>query len=715
MKKSLFSNRWYRVADLTPRLRSHVDLQRQVFQGQTWYILQDAATGRLQRFSPEAYFIITLMDGHRTMQEIWEASCERHGDAPPPQDEAISLLSRLYAADVLIANVPPDIAELARRGSKARSAQTTQRFKNPLAVRIGLLDPDKFLDATLPFVSWIFSKKGAMIWAVVVFFGIMSTALHWGELTDNVVDRVISTGNLFLLLIAYPVVKAIHELGHGYAAKHSGAEIHEIGIIFLVLIPVPYVDASQSAAFPNKWRRALVGSAGILTEIFLAALAAIVWAWLEPGVARALLFNVMLIGGVSTLLFNGNPLLRFDGYYVLSDLSEIPNLGQRANLYLAYLAKTRLFGVDDIESPARSDREARWLGTYGVLALVYRLFIAVAIILFVAGKFFIIGVLLALWSVYGMFLKPVSKGVWYMLNNSELRSKRRRAGVVIGGAAAALAILFFGVPLPRTTSAEGVVWVPDDAVLRAGADGFASGLLSSPGQAVKAGAPVVDLDDPLLRARMEFAAAQVAELETRYQQLLLINRSDAAVALEELDQGKAEYRDISERAEKLTLTAGANGLLIIPYAQELEGKFVAKGDTIGFILDEAGPIIRIVVNQTDAEALASEIKKVTVRHASRPHEVFAANIIRQTPAATRSLPSPALSVSGGGDFYLDPSSESGLQTIEQLFELDLRAPDSTAPVALGERVYVRFEHNPQPIGRRAWLSVRRLMLDEFNV
>ena len=175
--------------------------------------------------------------------------------------------------------------------------------------------------------------------------------LHWPELTENVADRVLATHNLILLWLCFPLIKLLHELGHAYTTKLGGGEVHDMGLILLVFTPVPYVEASAASGFRSKWRRVLVGAAGMLVETFIAALAMFIWVAAEPGVLRAVAFNIMLIAGVSTLVFNANPLLRFDGYYILSDLIEIPNLSQRANRYWRYLAEKYVFRMKDSDKP----------------------------------------------------------------------------------------------------------------------------------------------------------------------------------------------------------------------------------------------------------------------------------------------------------------------------------------------------------------------------
>lgn len=384
----LFSDSWYRVKGLRPLLRQHARIYHHVYRGQNWHVLQDISTGRYHRFSAEAYFIIGLMDGQRSLDEIWNLACERLGDNMPTQEEVIGLLGQLHRADALMMDIPPDIAELIERRDQQRRMRFWGQLRSPMSIKIPLFDPERFLNRTFPLVQPLFGWFGLVMWGFLTIWALTLLGPNWTALTADVADRVFSLENLTLIGFLYPVVKIIHEFGHAYAVKRWGGEVHEMGVMFLVLMPVPYVDASASLAYSNKYQRMLVAAAGILVELLLASLALIAWSHMEAGPARSVVYNVLLICGVSTLLFNGNPLLRFDAYYVFSDFLEIPNLGARGNRYLAYLFQKVVLGVKGLISPAHTPGEARWLGGYALAAFVYRIFISVRIILFVAGKFF---------------------------------------------------------------------------------------------------------------------------------------------------------------------------------------------------------------------------------------------------------------------------------------------------------------------------------------
>ena len=356
--------------------------------------------------------MVCMMNGRRTMQEIWETLSTRvaHAEDLPTQEETIRLLAQLHNADLLQGEVLPDMDELADRSTRQSRRQMLMRVMNPLAVRIPLFDPDRFLDLTFPIVRPIFSKIGFVLWLGLVVFGMLLAVRHWADFSYDTFAMAFTAQNLLVVALVYPLIKAIHEIGHGYAAKAWGGEVHEIGIMFLVFLPVPYIDASSASAFSQKWRRALVASAGIMTEALLAAIAMILWVLMEPGFARTIAFNVVLIGGVSTLLFNGNPLLRFDGYYVLCDILEIPNMGPRSNKHFFYILRRNFLGVRGEDTPVSARGEAGWFLLYSIAAFVYRLFIVITIALFISTQFFFVGVLLAIFRSLPVCLMADSQG-----------------------------------------------------------------------------------------------------------------------------------------------------------------------------------------------------------------------------------------------------------------------------------------------------------------
>jgi len=424
---TLLSSSWYRVASLKPRLRSHIELHRRASRGELAFLLHDHSMGKFYRFNVNAYDILGRMNGVRTVHDIWEQSVASLGDDAPTQDDIIALLGRLHSIDALKVNVSPDCKELFQRAQRNKKIWWVSVLRSPLSIRIPLLDPEKILSRALPIIGPVFCRTGLLVWLLVIFWALVVAAINWPELSRGGVDRVLDPTNLLLLLIVYPLMKLFHEFAHAITTRKWGGEVHEMGITMLVFVPVPYVDASAMAAISSKTLRVMVSASGMMVETFLAALALLIWINVEPGLLRLIAFNVMLVGGVSTLFFNGNPLLRFDAYYILKDIIEIPNLASRSSRYLAYLSQYYLFGLKTAESPATRRRERVWLLCYGIASITFRLFITFTIVLFIASHFFIVGIVMALWALVLLVIMPVAKLLRFLLFNQSLSDTRPRA------------------------------------------------------------------------------------------------------------------------------------------------------------------------------------------------------------------------------------------------------------------------------------------------
>lgn len=715
MRRSFFSHSWHNVAELKPRLLPHARIYRHVYRGEPWFVVQDTTAGRYHRVSPGAYAMLTRMDGAHTMQSLWDDALKQGGDQIPTQDEVVELLMQLYTNDLLHCDVTPDAAELFERYRKRRRMKWKQWLLNPLSLKIPLIDPNAFLTRWAERLAWLFSVRGALLWIVVVVPALLLAAQHWDELTDNLSDRVLAASNLLVLALLYPIIKALHELGHGFATKVWGGTVHEMGLMFLVFAPVPYVEASAASAFPSKHRRAIVGAAGMLVETFIAALAMYAWVLVEPGMVRSLLFNIMLVAGISTVIVNGNPLLRFDGYFILVDLIEMPNLAQRGQRYLRFLSDRYLFSAKAIDPPQETKSERRWLFFYTIGSWIYRVLITVSIILFVAGEFFIFGVLLALWGLFTLVAMPVWKSIKHLLTSPTLQRNRQHAIKVALGLVAGVLMFLTFVPLPLRTQTEGVVWLPDQALVRAGADGFFERWLVTPGAYVKNGTPVAVMRDPQLEAELGVAEARVAEAQARYRAEGFADPVQGDILRQQLEHEEHALRRVQERHDRLTLRSETDGILTAPRDQDLTEQFFKKGELIAYILDRHQLIARTVVTQDDIDLVRTSLNSAEIRFADAIPQIHGVEVIREVPGGVDELPTAALSPNGGGKIATDPQDQNGLKTLERIFLLDLSLPPNTPPSAFGERVYVRFDHRAEPLASQWYRRLRQLFLSRFNV
>ncbi len=715
MADSLFSPSWYRVAGLKPRLRSHAQVHRHQYRGQVWYVLQDLSSERFHRFSPSAYLIIGLMDGTRTVEEIWNIALVQLGDDAVSQDEVIQLLGQLHSADVLQCDVPPDTAELFRRRQRQERGQRQRKLLSVFAWQIPMIDPERFLVRFIPWVRPLFTWFGFALWAAVVGTALVLAWSHWPELTENVLDHVLLPHNLLILWLLFPIIKLCHEFGHAFAVKAFGGEVHEMGIMILVLTPVPYVEASAAWAFRSKWQRVLVGSAGMVVEVFIAALALFLWLNLEPGLLRALCYNTMIIAGISTVLFNANPLLRFDGYYMLMDYLEIPNLRQRATHYLIYLCERYLFGKQDAEPPHASGSERAWFFGFSVAAFFYRLLVIVAILFFLGQQSLLLGVIFAGSTALAWLVMPTMKIGNYLASSPRIRRVRRRAILVTVGLLGGFILVVAAVPMPLRTLTEGVVWVPEEGIVRAGGDGFVTKVVAAPGTWVKPNQVLVQCEDDELTTEVRVLEAQMHELDARHRQVLRDDRVRAELIAEQRKVVQENLDRARDRLDRLTVKAKTTGLFVLPSASAITGRFVQRGQTLAHVVDVDTITVRALVTQQEIDLVRQSTQSVHVRLSERLGAVYHATLQRIVPAASDELPSPALGTQGGGQVAVDPSDREGRKSVQKYFQVDIDLDGEKRPANIGGRAFVRFDHGWEPLAFQWYRHARQLFLSRLNV
>ena len=711
---SVFSAHWYRVENLKPRLRAHVRIHRHHYRGERWHVLQDPSTGRTHRFGPHVYFMLALMDGSRSVSEIWNAALSELGDTAPGQNELITLLSQLHASDLLQCDVTPDSTEVFERFGKTERQKWASRLMNPMFARIPLWDPDAWLERWVPQVERLFTPGVLVAWLAFVAFAGLTAAAHWDELSAPGLGAILEPQNLLILCIAYPLVKLVHELGHAFATRVFGGEVHEVGVMFLILVPMPYVDASASTSFGSKWKRITVASAGVMVELFLSGAALLLWLEIAPGFLRSVLWNVMLIGGFSTLLFNGNPLLRFDGYYVLSDWLEIPNFASRSTQYLKSLFEQHFMGLPERRHMHLAPGESGWLASYGVLSWIYRLTLTLSIALYLASQFFFVGVLLALWGLVLQLGLPAARGIAHLRNDPRVEGAKLRVAGAFGSLAVAGLLGLFVVPFPSWSTHEGVVWIPEHAQLRAGADGFITRLHLEPNAPLAAGQVAVETRDPELEARVRSLEARLDEL--RAEQARDRQRSIAAARIrsDEIAHAKSELASARAKRARTQIRAQAAGHFVL-VERDLADRFVRRGDIVGYVAQLDAPTVRTLVLQQDIAALRGRLASVEVRLAEAPERALPATVDAIVPTASTRLPSSALGAGGGGAIAIDTRDPEGLTAARSFFTVDLSLPPGAPISGYGGRVHVRFDYEAEPLFGRLSRSARRLFMGELGV
>lgn len=729
VNRPTFSETWYRVAELRPRLRTAVQTYRQHFRGKTYHVIQDPSNNQYFRLDDAGYFFVGLLDGRRTVAQVWDICNDKLGDRSPTQGEVIQLLSQLYASNILQPDMPPDAATLFERQRKRVQREVRGYITNLLFARFPIWDPDRFLEKWIAIGGAPFTWVGFALWCVLIAVAFNHLAGDFDRLWDAS-NGVIAPGNLPLLYLCFALIKAIHELGHGFSCKkfgltdHSGGEVHTVGIMLLVLMPVPYVDASSAWALRSKWKRALVGAAGMYVELAVAAVAAIVWSQTNPtSLVNQIAYNLIFIASVSTILFNANPLLRFDGYYIMSDLLEVPNLYQRSKEYVYYLVKKYVYAVRNPTNPARTNDEKPLLFVYCILAFIYRIIISISILLFIAGQLFVIGLLLAIGGVIGWVIVPLVKFVHYLAVGPELWRTRRRAVLWSAGTAAAIIGAIGLVPAPDRGRAEGIVEARTFRPANVQSDGFITHVLAS-GTPVRAdGDPVIQARNVELEKQRDELVAAIGEARARYRKAM--NEKQSAVAQSFLSR-IAAYNDqlarTQEQLAELALRPAVNGQWVSFDEHKLTGAFARRGTPVGVVATLDDLKIVAVADQYLGPRIESEIGRggqVEFRLKSRPDVTFIGMIEKTATAGLEDLPSPALGFPAGGSVPVDAQDQTGAKAASRVFKIEI-APATIQRDGVrllhGQRVVVRFTMNQRrPLLAQWYRSLRQLLLQEFAV
>ena len=714
MSATLFCAQWYRVARVRPRLRAQVRVQRQHWRDQRWYLLSDALTGRQHRINEAAFQFIGRCDGRRTVHEVWSAVLESQPDAAPTQDEVLLLLGQLNEMELLHSERAADPQTLLQRRAE-RAKQRRRSLLNPFSFRLPLGDPSAWLTRLDPLAQLLFRPAGAWLWLLAMLFTALVAATEWPALRSHAALNWLGgnhAANLLWLWLLYPVIKALHELGHALAVRRWGGEVHEVGLALMLLVPAPYVDASAASSFTRRQQRAAVGAAGLLVELALAALGFWVWLLTQPGTVHDIGFAVLVIGAGSSLLFNGNPLLRFDAYHVLCDLFDIPNLAPRSNAWWGHHLGRYLLGSAS-EQPAHAASERKWLWAYAPLSLAYRLVLALAMVLWLGGQWLLLGLAAALYMLVTMLLQPVLGWARQALASTQPGRAQARMRVRLVVLAGAVGLAVCVLPVPLSSTAPAVVWLPDEAQVRAEVDGFIKALPVPDGARVRPGTLLVQLENPELLSQREQLASRLEGLQVeQFQQLLQDPSATQNLALD-LARVQSELERLDQRIAQLQVRATAAGTLSMPLQSDLLGTFKKHGVVLGHVLAPGALRVRAAVAEADAFLVQTHVASAQVRLSDTPEQALPATLGTRTPSATRQLPSAALGDRSGGPFASDPSDSTGQRSLESVYVIDLTLPAHSLE-RVGGRAWVRFDHGTEPLAVQAWRRAAQLFLQHFS-
>ena len=707
---AVYSNQWYRVASLRPRLSPQVQVRRQLLRGETWFVLADEVTGRSVRLNRGAYALAGRFNGRLTVQQLWDG-LQQLPDEPATQDEVVDLLARLRESTLVDFDRPADFATLLPHLDTVRRQRT--RF-NPIAWRLPLGNPSAALEWLRPF-QLLFSRTGLWLWLACVALLVVLGAQHLPQLWDHALRAMATPRYALLALLLYAPIKLVHEFTHGVAVRRWGGAVHEAGVTLMMGMPVPYVNASAASSFPEVRHRIAVSAAGIMSELAMATAALLLWLNLNDGLAREVAFVTLVITSVSTLFFNANPLQRLDGYYILADALQLPNLASRSRAWWSDLLRRRLLRLPELEPMPLARGERPWLVAYAPLAWLYAIVITAAAVVWLGHMSLALGIVAGAGLAFLLVLRPAAVLI------GELRRAAQSQRAAAGRMRLTLALLGIGliavlaVPLPRHQLARGVVWPPDRAQVRTDTAGFVATLHRRDGERVRRGDALLELANPQLRADHARQLARVAGIESELFQALTSDPAAAAKLRGELGTAQAELAQIVERLDGLVVRAQVDGRLALPAAADLATRYVQRGQLLGQVLTGEPPTVRVALPEDEARDLRRAARTVSVRMADARSAAWPAQLLRDSVGAVPTLPNAALSERHGGDIATDPQDSSATQTLRPVVLLDVRlAAGDAANERIGTRAWVRFDEGRAPLAQQLLLWGQRQIARRFN-
>ena len=665
------------------------------------YQIEDPVAVRFYRVGRAEYLLISLLDGRTTLADAVISSARELGREAFSEQEATSVC--LWLVESGLATPTEGTVDQATQ----KPASLTSFF-NPFWMKVPLLQPERLLDLLLPVFRWLFSAPAlfamVLLWitAGVVIAGHADS--FWNDARE-----VFSSHNWLMLGAVWVGLKIVHEIGHGLCCRAHGGRVTEMGLVFVLLAPMAYVDVTSTWAFRSRWKRMHVAAAGILVELSIAAVAALLWTQATDSFTRHLLYNIVISASLTTLIFNINPLMRFDGYFILEDLLDLPNLGTTSQKWLqSKLA--RFFYGEHRSVPVPAGMTGWVIRLYALLSAAWRLTVSGSLLAGAAVMFQGAGLALAIGAIVLWYVKPAIE--WLIALGQRFRRDHWSAarGVILGSAtAAAIGALIFVLPSPFQRQAPGVVDYADLEVVRVSSPGFVEEIHVLSGQIIEAGTPLITLRNEDLIARVTDLELAIEQSEAR--RIGLVNRRELGLAQIELRNQQAQREQLAEalaRSEALIVRAPVRGRVLARQLPQQIENYLKEGTEVVVIGEENRKEVLASVDQRDLESFGSPGEPAQLRVIGQGTPTRVQPAIQ--PRASTRLPHPALSAVHGGEVDVvvsDQDDESGVRLSEPRFLL--RVPLSAAESAqsfAGQYAVTSPPHSQQTIAHQLATAIR---------
>ena len=729
------------------RVRPDLKVRRHKYQGRPFWVVKEPIGLKYYRFQEEEFAILQMLDGETSYDEL---KTQFEAEFPPQRitlQDLQHFIGMLHKSGLVISDAPGQGRQLQRRANENANRELMGKLSNVLAIRFKGIDPERILNWLYPIVGWFFSFWFFCTVMIMACIALSLVTVQYDMFRTRLpaFHEFFGPSNWFYLGITLGLTKVLHEFGHGLSCKHFGGECHEMGVMFLVLTPCLYCNVSDSWLLPNKWHRAAIGAAGMYVEIFLATIATFLWWFSQPGLLNHICLSIMFVCSVSTVLFNGNPLLRFDGYYILSDISEIPNLRQKSTKILSRVASQYCLGIEQQEDPFLPDRHLWFFAAYTIAATLYRWVVVFSILFFLNAVLEpyglkVLGQAIGLMGLFGLLVQPVWNLIKFFRTPGRMSQvKGKNFGITVAVIVILIAFVTL-VPLPYNVKCAVEVKPNEDLVKRVivQTPGRLESVEVVPGQKVQPGDVVAKIRDIKLEMECEDSIRQGKVFQKQFDFLSQKMRVDPTVNGEILqiqraiDSNAKSLANLQSRLSELTLTAPVAGVIMPPpekkpdpkvegrlptwdgslLREENRGARVEMDDVVCVVGDPDALEAMLVIDQADMPFVSVGLE-ARILLDSYTNDTLTGEIV-DIARADMEVASPTLSNQTGGQMAL-VTDAAGVQR-PQSASYEARVPfGEDLPVVLrqGMRGRAKVKAKPQTVMQRLWRLLARTF--HFNI
>lgn len=696
------------LSPLSIGLRRDLEISRQVSNGEVQYVIRDPITFNSCSLAHEDYQVFLHLEHMQSVQQAFTKLAAAGIIENDQRDEFYQFIVDLQRHNLILLPIV-DGKILYERFAERRKKEKASLPMRLISFQVPLMNPDRFLEVTKRFAWPLFQNWFLALWLGMVCLASYMVCARWADFSDATAS-LLALKSLPLLLLILCVLKAWHELGHAYACKVFGGNVPEVGLFFIIGTPCAYVDASSAWGFRERWQRIAVNLAGMYFESLIAIAAVFVWSLSQPGLINSIAHYTIVISTVVTIMFNANPLLKFDGYYVLCDLLGIPNLKRLATASMHNCLKRIFLGLEAprIGVTWWSDR---LYTLFGAASDIYRIVVTLGIFTFLALQIPTVGLLLGLFYLFVGLIPTVDRVVRYLLFQPETRGSRRRAVILIGSSAAALTALIV-MPIWTAISFTGIVGRESETFIRAPEPGFVSQVGFKLSQNVQPGDVLFQLTNEELETRRSAVKAEVSKLQSQLLQSLQTNPTEFGLLKQRLQQAELDLQDVERAIARLTIRAPKDGVVAEWQNSDFAGRFFQSGEPL-LKLESGKWIVRALA--TDEEVSDSQVTvgdAVEIELIGQPGKRLCGHVTGVARASQSRIDETALTQLGGGDIGIDPyTQKAGEAYFSITMEVD---PTSGVDLHSGVRVQAMVPNRRWSLGRslarKIWQFYHRYLL-----